>query len=135
MRYTFQCWGHPNIRALHTRTIEFTKDHTLTERGDCIIGIKADFRKEELKRFSRKVRIIVEAGDLTDRFKAYVNPRFDDDREMVLRKSRHRSGRTFATDLNRGSNKLDRDIVELMRDPETKMKVTVESMGRDHGKS
>ena len=113
MRYTFRCRGHQNIKALHPRTVEFTRDEHLTERG-----------------VQKKVRIIVEVDGLTDRFKAYVNPHFDHDREMVLRKSRYRSPRTFATDLNRGSNKLDRRIVELMRDPLKIMTVTIESMGK-----
>ena len=130
MRYTFRCRGHQNIKALHPRTVEFTRDEHLTERGDCIIGIKADFEKDKLRGFQKKVRIIVEVDGLTDRFKAYVNPHFDHDREMVLRKSRYRSPRTFATDLNRGSNKLDRRIVELMRDPLKIMTVTIESMGK-----
>jgi len=33
--------GHQNIRSLHQRTIEITKDSELTTRGDCIIGINA----------------------------------------------------------------------------------------------
>ena len=35
-------YGHPNIRSLHAKTIEITKDEHLTPRGDCIIGVKAN---------------------------------------------------------------------------------------------
>ena len=84
MRYTFTCRGHPNIRAEHNRTIEFTKDSYLTERGDCIVGVSADFDPAELRKLSGKIRITVEIGDLSDTFKAYVNPKFDGDREIVF---------------------------------------------------
>jgi hypothetical protein len=35
-------YGHPNIRSLHAKTIEITKDEHLTPRGDCIVGVKAN---------------------------------------------------------------------------------------------
>jgi hypothetical protein len=35
-------YGHPNIRSLHAKTIEITKDEHLTPRGDCIIGVRAN---------------------------------------------------------------------------------------------
>jgi len=33
--------GHKNIRSLHPKTIEITKDSHLTSRGDCIVGVNA----------------------------------------------------------------------------------------------
>ncbi len=35
-------YGHPNVRSLHPKTIEITKDEHLTPRGDCIIGVRAN---------------------------------------------------------------------------------------------
>ncbi|MGA7043503.1 MAG: DUF371 domain-containing protein, partial [Nitrososphaeraceae archaeon] len=35
-------YGHANIRSVHPRTIEITKDPNLTLRGDCIVGISAN---------------------------------------------------------------------------------------------
>ena len=93
MQYTFTCFGHPNILAKHVKTVEFTKDKELTERGDCIIGIKADFDLNELKKFSKKVKFICSVidpetnGELSSEFKCFVNPEFSSDHEIVLRKS------------------------------------------------
>lgn len=131
MRCTFTCRGHPNIRAEHNRTMEFTKDHDLTERGDCIVGISADFDPDELKKLTEKIRITIEVNDHSNTFKAYVNPKFDDDNEIVFRKSRYRSSRTLGTDLNKGSSKLDREIVRMMQDPGTVMTVTIETMKKE----
>jgi hypothetical protein len=127
MRHEFHCCGHENIRAKHHKTIEFTKDTDLTLRGDCIIGLGADYDLATVKRLEGQVRITVEVGGLQDRFRAIINPGFDDDREMVFRRSTFRSKRTLGIRLNKGAISLNRDIVQLMRDPTARMKVTLES--------
>lgn len=126
--YVFYCYGHENIRATHPKTIEFTKDTDLTVRGDCIVGVRATFDASELKKLKGKVQITVEVNGLQDVFKAVINPYFDDDHEIVFRKSRYSSRRTLGNQLSKGSNRLDRDIVELMQTPDTVMKVTVEEV-------
>ena len=126
MKYVFVCYGHNNIQAKHYRTIEFTKDTEVSLRGDCIIGVRATFDASELKKLSGKIRIIVEVNGLRDTFKATINPWFDDDREIVFRKSRYMSQRTLGCNLNKGSNRLDRRIVRIMQDPHTVMQVTIE---------
>ena len=130
MRCVFHCWGHENIRAKHSKTIEFTKDAHLTPRGDCIIGVRADFDLHSVKRLRGRIRITVEVNGLQDIFWASVNPDFDDDHEMVFRKSRFRSKRTLGVNLNKGAIGLDRGIVRLMRNPKTKMTVTLECVGK-----
>lgn len=133
MEYKFLCYGHPNILAKHVKTIEFTKDDSLTERGDCIIGIKADFELEELKKFTKKISIICcvvdpDTGEpIFSKFKCKVNSKFNSNHELVLRKSGFQSPRTFGLGLDRGANHLDRRIVELMQNPEQVMEVTVRS--------
>ena len=51
MIYKFYAFGHPNIQATHKTTLEFTKDEYVSLRGDCIIGIDADFDLKSLKKF------------------------------------------------------------------------------------
>ncbi len=131
LEYSFYCSGHPNIKATHFKTLEFTKDEDLTERGDCIIGIKADFDLEKLKLFNKKIKLICSitdpstGEDISSEFKCFVNPNFNSEHEIVLRKSHFDSGRTFGFNLNRGANNLDRRIIELLSNPESKMKVTI----------
>ena len=127
-QYTFQCFGHENIRAKHHKTIEFTKDSDLTRQGTCILGVRADFDASCLKSLSGKIRITVEVGDLTDKFYATINPDFDDDHEIVFRRSTYRSKRTLGLRLNKGADCLKREIVQLMKDPDQVMKVTFEEL-------
>ena len=64
-------YGHPNVRSLHAKTIEITKDEHLTPRGDCIIGVRAnkacadldEALKHRLKSNSAVVRIEVMVGN------------------------------------------------------------------------
>ena len=126
MRYVFHCWGHKNIRAKHTKTIEFTKDRHLTPRGDCVIGVGADFDVASLRKLSGRIRITVEVDEVRDTFWAWANPDFDDEREMVFRKSRYRSQRTLGLGLNKGAVGLNRTIVRSMVDPKTRMTVILE---------
>lgn len=130
--YTFKAYGHPNLLATHVKTLEFTKDDELTERGDCIVGIKADFDLVKLKEFTKKAKLIITIQDpksdeqLSSEFKFKINPNYSSENELVIRKSFFNSERTFGFNLNRGSNHLDRKIVELLQDPKNHADVTVQ---------
>jgi hypothetical protein len=120
MSYTFTITGHPNIRATHVKTLEFTKDYDLSERGDCIVGINANFVLQELKKFKKKARVTIsvklDSGEMiSDEFKFSVNQNFNSNYELVLRKSIFNSNRTFGFFLNKGANRLDRRIVDQLK--------------------
>lgn len=126
MKYSFRCFGHENIRAKHHKTIEFTKSSYLTPRGTCIIGIRADFDVSNLNRLSNKIKITVKVNEIIDIFFAKVNPNFNDDHEIVFRKSNYHSKRTLGFNLNKGAKDLNRDIIKLMQNPNSIMEVTLE---------
>ncbi len=130
LSYTFYCYGHPNIRAKHPKTIEFTKDTELTPNGTCIVGIRAEFEMSELKKLRGKVTIVLRSGDMEDSVKAVVNPDFDDAHEVVFRKSRFNSPRTYGFWLNRGSSAINRDLIMLLKNPDTRLEVTITETGK-----
>ena len=123
--YSFECFGHPNIRAKHSKTIEFTKDADISIKADCIIGVCANFDKNELKKINGKVLLTVECDGTADEFHSIVNPSFDDNREVVLRKGRFISQRTYGIMLNKGADGLKREIVKKMREPDKIMRITI----------
>lgn len=127
LEYSFYAYGHPNILANHKLTLEFTKDKDLSLRGDCIVGINANFQKEKLKEFSGNISVSIAIDDLVQTFKCFVNKDFDSDEELVLRKSSFNSKRTFGIRLNHGASKLDRKIVEKLKNVENKMLVTIKN--------
>lgn len=119
MRYTFHAYGHPNILAMHKSTLEFTKEREVSLKGDCIVGVKADFDLNELKKFinkckNKKVRIIMEANGIKEEISAEINPHFNSDKEMVIRKTDFVSERTFAINSSKVAFELKKDLVEFL---------------------
>lgn len=148
MKYSFTCYGHENIRAEHKSTLEFTRDRDLSLKGDCIVGIKADFSLLQLKNFikktnknNNKVTIIIETmGNINNKkninknnnkiietVNAEINPGFNSDRDIVIRKSDFRDERTFAVKADKAAFELSRDLIELLKF-DNKIIVTVKDL-------
>lgn len=141
MIYKFLAHGHPNILGTHKTTLEFTKDKEVSLRGSCIVGVKADFDlgklKELIKRSRNKsIAIAVQAvsksakiGDkIEDKIHAEINPYFNSDKDIVLRKSSFISDRTFAIKSNKSSFELKRDLISFLKKDGNKALVTIESV-------
>lgn len=178
MKYIFTCYGHENITCKHKTTLEFTKDSELSLKGDCIVGVKADFSIKEIRRFveslgnNKKITITMETLDYNDRgynnkdsnkignngnnnkttnnknnnttieknkiknntaenkiiekINAEINPSFDSDKEMVIRKSDFIDKRTFAIKADKAACNLNAALLGLLKDGRNKIEVFVE---------
>jgi len=120
MDYSFKISGHENILANHKTTLEFAKDKEVDKRGDCVVGVNADFSLEEIKRFikrlnNKKFKIIIFFNDKKEEINAEINPDFNSDDEIVIRKTEFVSGRTLAISADKSASDLDRELVELMQ--------------------
>ncbi|MEM2131517.1 MAG: DUF371 domain-containing protein, partial [Candidatus Woesearchaeota archaeon] len=49
----FNFSGHENLLGNHKNSFEFTKEKELTKRGNCIIGVMADFDYKKVKDFCK----------------------------------------------------------------------------------
>ncbi|MBI2649855.1 DUF371 domain-containing protein [Candidatus Woesearchaeota archaeon] len=139
MKYQFNAYGHPNILGTHKTTFEFTKDENVSLRGDCIVGIKADFELGKLKEFIRKsiknnnkkISIIIKTLSKSITIKetvfATINPDFNDDKEFVIRKTDFASERTFAIKANKAAFELNRDLTGFLREKKNKISVIIEN--------
>jgi uncharacterized protein len=131
-------YGHPNVRSLHAKTIEITKDEHLTPRGDCIIGVRAnkacedldETLKHRLKSNSAVVRIEIMVGDesfiitgMGDHRLSMLNPH-----DIVIRRTNFACPRTMSVLCNKASSEVPRKIVETLQDQNTKgiFRITVE---------
>ena len=131
-------YGHPNVRSLHAKTIEITKDEHLTPRGDCIIGVRAnkacadldEALKHRLKSNSVVVRIeiIVENESLLitgmgDNRLSLLNPH-----DIVIRRTKFACPRTMSVLCDKASSEVPRKMVERLQDRDTKgvFRITVE---------
>jgi len=128
-------YGHPNITATHSTTIEITKKTELTLRGNCIIAVKADKAvaelnsnfKEAMKNENVKVSIIIEAGGLREVIHAYGNPNlaFTHETDMVIRKSNYICNRTLAVKADKAAKDLPRKLVRKLQNPRQKILITL----------
>ena len=130
--------GHSNIRSLHTRTIEITRDRDLTPNGDCIIGVGADagcmdipsrMKKMIMDSSSRiKVEIIVDKMTFIVLGRGNANLTLEDPDDIVIRKSDFACPRTMAVRCDLASDSIPREMVHTLQDPSRRgtFRITVE---------
>jgi hypothetical protein len=127
--------GHRNILAIHPTTLEFTKEDDMSTKGDCIVAVSADKTmphlsaefKEKLRRENARLTILIEVGGIAETVSAHgsshltlVHPT-----EMVVRKSNYICSRTLAVKADKASADLSRSLVQKLKNPEQKMKITL----------
>jgi len=138
MEYKFIAYGHPNILATHKTTLEFTKDKEVSLKGDCIVGVNADFELSKIKQFikntkNNKISIAIQIISKNKKHKktkekifAEINPNFNSDEELVIRKTDFLSDRTFAINADKAAFELDRGLIGFLTGKENKVRVVVE---------
>jgi hypothetical protein len=129
-------YGHENIQATHKTTIEFTKDAHLSKEGDCIVAVAADKAlvdlnsefKENLRKPQAKLTMSIEADGITEQVNALGSPQLflTHPSEMVIRKSDYVSSRTLAIHADKAARDLSRELVEKLKNPRQKVKITLE---------
>lgn len=127
--------GHENIQATHKSTLEITKEPQLSKKGDCIIGVSADKGiadlslefKESLRKKNAKMTMLIEAGETAEIVNAFGSPRLilAHPTDMVVRKSSHVCSRTLAIQADKAACDLSRKLVEKLRKPKQKVKITL----------
>jgi hypothetical protein len=130
MRFTIPFYGHENIRSLHTKTIEITTEPHLTVKGDCIIGVKANSgcndiperMKMLLQNSKSNVNCTIMVKDFSFKVKGSGNDKLTlkNPHDIVIRKSSFVCPRTLATNCDAASDVIPRQMIKLLRDPETK---------------
>ena len=130
MQFEIPFSGHVNIRSLHNKTIEITRDSKLTPSGDCIVGVNAlcgckgipNQIKKELKKADTEIvfSIIVNGFSFQVKGKGHRDLECTHPTDIVLRKSNYVCPRTLAVNCDKSSNEIPRKIIQLLQDPKTK---------------
>jgi hypothetical protein len=129
-------FGHENMMATHKTTLEFTKDTHLSKKGDCIVAVaagkaladlSAEF-KEKLRKPHAKLVILIEAGGVIEQVNAHGSPQLilTHPTDMVVRKSDYVCSRTLAVHADKAAQDLSKALVEKLKNPEQKVKITLE---------
>ena len=136
MRFQIKFSGHKNIRSLHPKTIEITKDSHLTPRGDCIVGVNATCGckdipsklKKKLKDPNSTIKFSIDVNDYSFKFsgKGHKNLLLTHSDDIVIRKSNFVCPRTLAVSCNKASDSIPRKIIQLLQDPKAKGVLTID---------
>jgi hypothetical protein len=128
-------YGHANIEATHPTTLEITKEKHLSRTGDCIIAVDADKTlnelsdefKEILRKPNAKLTLTIEADGITEQINAYGSPNLilTHPSDMVVRKSSYVDDRTLAVSADKAACDLSRELVEKLRNPNQKTRITL----------
>jgi len=136
VRFEISFSGHENIRSLHQKTIEITRDPDLSTRGDCIVGVRAssgcagipDRLKERLRDPGSTVRFRIEVAGRAFSFEGRGHPSLElsHPHDIVIRKSGFVCPRTAAVGADAASDSLPREIVRRLQDPDAVGSLTIE---------
>jgi hypothetical protein len=135
VRYEIKFSGHENIRSNHPKTIEITKESSLTPRGDCIVGVSATSScndlpqeiKDKLRDPGSKVTfsISVNTHHFTIVGSGHPDLILTHKEDIVLRKSDFICPRTIAIKCDKASDLLPREMVSLLQNPKTQGTFTI----------
>jgi hypothetical protein len=131
MKTGFHCFGHPNITATHRTTLELTEDGELTKEGTCIIGVGCKIPSLQDFLHKDKVVMTIAVGKFRERVVARPNRGFRQGRELVVRKSDFVSARTMAINADRAAADLEREMVQLLKNPEQEILVEISDDEKD----
>ncbi|MCG3220164.1 MAG: DUF371 domain-containing protein [Candidatus Heimdallarchaeota archaeon] len=133
--FVFYCNGHPNIHATHKTTLEFTKDESLTPRGDCILGVNSSCNlinfplelKERIKSPEARILVHLQVGRYTDTIEGCGDSRLElsDEHVIIIRKSEFICSRTLMIKSDKAARDVNDKIIKSMKDPSSKMKITI----------
>ena len=127
--------GNENIQATHCSTLEITKEAKLSKRGDCIIAVSSNKALADLSfRFSDNLRaeksritLIIEAGNTSEVVNAFGSSKLvlTHPTDIVVRKSDYICSRTLAIHADKAACDLSRKLVENLKNPKQKVKITL----------
>ena len=136
MRFEIAFFGHENVRALHEKTIEVTRDGALTPAGDCVVGVGAscacsglpDALKARLREASAEVRVEIAVDGMAFAVRGRGDPSLalSDTRDIVVRKSSYACPRTLAVRCDAASDSMPREMVRALREAGTRATLSIE---------
>jgi hypothetical protein len=124
-----ECRGHANIKATHSKTIEFFLDDDIGSAATCGVGVGAGYDESALMALRGAVRITFRAGDAEDIVTARVNPTFRRGDPLIIRRFPRPQPNTFCFAASKGSAALDRKLIEQLRQPGARLEVLIEETG------
>ena len=136
MKLTIPFTGHEQVLSLHEKTLEITKDDSLTPQGDCIVGVNSGIScidlpekmKEKIQNPKSKISFTLKVGKFSFKIQGHGSEKLTLKHvsDIVLRKSAFTCSRTIAINCDKASSDIPRDLVSLLQNPQTKGTMIIE---------
>jgi hypothetical protein len=121
-------YGHENITATHTSTLEITMDPNLTLSGDCIVGTSANHPPSKFStnfiQACQKPGVKIRADFQSGKHKQSIIGRghqdltFSSSHSAVIRTSNYIDDRTIIIHSDTSANNLNRELVSALKKKE-----------------
>ena len=128
----FTAHGHPELRARHGKTLEFTADTDVTGRATCVLGVAAELPSAAVAGPIR-LTVAVTSGDRSESISldAIGNSAWQPGGSAVVRRSPVRLRDTFATDATMAAADLPRSFAAALTDPSATVSVAVNRLASE----
>ena len=122
---SFVARGHGNITAMHDKSLELTRDTTITRRATCVVGVASTHDDRALLALRGRVALTLECDGVRDELEATISPFFLGDDSIVVRRGPGLRARTLAFDASKTAAELDRGLVSRLATGEHDVEVTI----------
>ncbi|GAA3372921.1 hypothetical protein GCM10020367_30820 [Streptomyces sannanensis] len=122
-----QCRGHRDIRASHSKTLEFITSADITGRATCVVGVATTVQEPSPKGLAGPLRITLTIGGHSVTVRALGNSAWRPGSSAVVRVSSQRLPNTLATDADLAAADLPRELLHSLRHQDSVIDVLVES--------
>ena len=137
MHFEIPFYGHENIRSLHQKTIEITTESDLTLSGDCIIGVGAscgcndipEKMKKLLSSSKTNITFTIKVNDFSFKVngKGHDNLVLTHPHDIVIRKSSFVCSRTLATNCDKASDSIPRQMIKVLQNSDARGIFTIDA--------
>jgi hypothetical protein len=124
MQVSFEAHGHRLLRATHGKSIEITSDPEITTRATCVVGVGAKL-PWQLRSLRGRVKVALSSGDAGTEIMGQVNPSYDSDSRLVIRRSGAVDHDTLLIHADTTADELPRKLVETLRDGNAALHVEI----------
>ena len=116
-----------SFAIIKAKEIRLDKDSVIAVNANkAADGLNPEF-KRSIKDINKKLEITIEADGIEDIITAYGSPalKINSDKAVVVRKDDFIDGRVLAILADKSAADLDRSLIEKLKDPKTKVKITL----------
>ena len=122
--------GHPNVKASHSKTLEFVPEADLTPRGTCVLGVALQGDLDALAQLRGVATIALDCQGVTEQLKATLNPAWLPGEPLILRRRQQPLvRRTLGFAADKGAADLDRVFVAALGDGDAELEIAIRPTG------